>query len=69
VKMDVEGAEQEAIRGSLDFIKRHDIHFAIASYHNKGGAEDLEKMFESIGYEANTGNPKHQTTYAKRKAR
>ena len=69
VKMDVEGAEQEVIRGSLDFIKEHDIHFAIASYHNKNGAEDLEKMFESIGYEANTGNPKHQTTYAKRKAR
>ena len=67
VKMDVEGAEQEAIRGSLDFIKRHDIHFAIASYHNKGGAEDLERMFESIGYEANTGNPVHQTTYARKR--
>ena len=67
IKMDVEGAEQEVIRGSLDFIKEHNIHFAIASYHNKNGAEDLEKMFESIGYEANTGNPAHQTTYARKR--
>lgn len=67
VKMDIEGAEVEAISGSLDFIARHSIRFAIASYHVRGDQQTaplLEPMFRQIGYACKTGFPDHLTTWA-----
>ena len=57
MKMDIEGAEIEAIEGSLAFIKNNSVNFAIASYHireNKPTALRLEKLFKSIGYWVST---------------
>ena len=53
IKMDIEGAELEAIEGAVETIKRFEPHFAIASYHIINGEPTylkLEKIFERIGY-------------------
>ena len=53
VKMDVEGAEIEAIKGAKEFIRENNINFAIASYHIVDGQETykkIEEIFYSIGY-------------------
>lgn len=67
VKMDVEGAEVDIIRAALPALARSKTRFAIASYHVVDGQPTsvaLEEMFRSIGYEVETGNPEHQTTWA-----
>ena len=67
VKMDIEGAEIEAISGAREFLRDKNVHFAIASYHkvnNIPTCQTLEKMFAEIGYQFETGNPQHQTTWA-----
>jgi len=54
VKMDIEGAELAAIRGSLDFLRSHTIEFVIESNHWVNGKltwKPLEDMFGSIAYE------------------
>lgn len=69
VKMDIEGAEVEAVEGSLAFIARHRIRFSIASYHDRGGRPTsalLEPLFRQAGYEVASGFPDHPTTWAAR---
>jgi FkbM family methyltransferase len=54
VKMDIEGAEVQAIRGAQSFLRSHPIHFAIESYHLMNGEltyKALEVLFGEIGYE------------------
>lgn len=53
IKMDIEGAELEAIEGCRDSIKKFQPNFAIASYHMVNGEPTyikLEAFFKSIGY-------------------
>lgn len=53
IKMDIEGAEIEAIEGAKETIKKFQPHFAIASYHIINGEPTyikLEKMFSEMGY-------------------
>jgi FkbM family methyltransferase len=53
VKMDIEGAELEAIEGCVDVIKKFKPNFAIASYHMVNGEPTyikLEAFFKKIGY-------------------
>jgi len=67
VKMDIEGAEIEAVRGAADAIERYKPKFAIASYHLRDGQQTqvtIESMFRQFGYTVDTGFPAHQTTYA-----
>jgi FkbM family methyltransferase len=67
VKMDIEGAEVEAIQGAAAIMARLKPRFAIASYHKRDGkmtSEILEPLFAKAGYYARTGFPPHQTTYA-----
>lgn len=67
IKMDIEGAELDVIKGSLDFIKKRNINFSIASYHIVNGEKTnivLEKLFKEIGYSVSTGYNAHQTTWA-----
>lgn len=54
VKIDIEGAEIEALEGAKEFIKNKDLNFAVASYHVVDGemtCYKLEKIFSEIGYE------------------
>ncbi len=70
VKMDIEGAEVEAIQGAKEFIRAHDIRFAIASYHQRDGGKTcaiLEPLFRELGYQAETGYAAHLTTWASKR--
>jgi hypothetical protein len=68
IKMDIEGAEIEAIRGAIRTLKENNVHLAIASYHwcwgGRRTADVLKKMFPEYGYNVSTGYPIHLTTYA-----
>jgi len=67
IKMDVEGAEVEAIKGAKNILAKSDAKLAIASYHIVGGREtsfELEKLLGNMGYRADTSYPEHKTTYA-----
>ncbi len=67
IKMDIEGAEIEAVKGCKKTIENSKPHFAIASYHIVDGeqtSKELEKMFKKSGYNPVTEYPDHQTTYA-----
>lgn len=68
IKMDIEGAEIEALKGCKRTIKyNHSIHLAIASYHIVNGKRtsySLERLFRSFGLRSETKNPSHPTTYA-----
>lgn len=70
IKMDVEGAEIEAVKGARAVLADNDVSLAVASYHKVDGRqshEELEKVLRSFGYNARTGHPRHVTTYADKK--
>lgn len=70
VKMDIEGAEIEAMEGLKRTIKANkNIHFAIASYHIVNGKKTkffLEKFFKQLKFHVKTEDHGQLTTYASR---
>jgi FkbM family methyltransferase len=70
IKMDIEGAEIEAIAGSQDFLRKHAIQFALDTQHYKNGeltAGPVEKLFRECGYEAMSSNETGaMTTWARK---
>lgn len=67
IKMDIEGAEIEAIKGAKNLLKKNNVHLAIASYHIVNGEKTctkLEEILRSYGYKTYTSFPEHLTTYA-----
>ncbi|MBL7074573.1 FkbM family methyltransferase [candidate division KSB1 bacterium] len=67
IKMDIEGAEIEAIKGCKKILKHNDVKLAIASYHIVNGQKScfkLEKLLSKLGYQTETSFPEHLTTYA-----
>jgi len=69
LKLDVEGAEIEAVRGARDTLTNHDVRVAIASYHQVDGRKtcyEVERLLRDYGYHAETNFPLHLTTYAHR---
>lgn len=67
IKMDIEGAEIEALQGMTGTLKKGVSSLAIASYHFRDGSQTcqaLEPFFEKLGYRAHTAHPIHLTTYA-----
>jgi FkbM family methyltransferase len=67
VKMDIEGAEIEAVHGAHPVMDGLKPRFAIASYHVRNGtktAETLKNIFYSYNYHVLTGFNDHLTTYA-----
>jgi len=67
VKMDIEGAEIEAVDGAFQLPSDIRPRFSIASYHvvdGKKAAEYLPDQFDRLNYLCVTGNPRHLTTYA-----
>lgn len=66
IKMDIEGAEIEAIKGCNEILRQNNVNLAIASYHVVNGSMTsglLEDLLKDMGYQAETTNPDHLTTY------
>ena len=69
IKMDIEGAEIEAMKGAKKILMGNDVKVAIASYHEVEGQKTcytLERYLTDLGYLAETNFPLHMTTYAHR---
>lgn len=67
LKMDIEGAEIEAIKGSKETLRNNNANLAIASYHVLNGKKtyiELERLLKNLGYKTETSFPQHLTTYA-----
>jgi FkbM family methyltransferase len=68
VKMDIEGAEVEALRGAREMLRRATRAFlAIATYHVRDGRTTsgaVESELRDLGYETVTRHPRHLTTFA-----
>lgn len=66
LKMDIEGAEIETLKGCKQCLLDNDVHVAIATYHivdGKRTAERIEEQLRELGYNAWTTYPSHLTTY------
>jgi len=69
VKMDIEGAEIEALEGARMTMTGLRPCFAIASYHRRNGQQtflQVEKILSAHGYAVRTFYPPHLTTCARR---
>lgn len=67
IKMDVEGAEIEALKGAEKTLTENRVNLAVASYHIRDGKQTchgVEKLLAGFGYKAETSFPEHLTTYA-----
>ncbi|MDR1632792.1 MAG: FkbM family methyltransferase [Dysgonamonadaceae bacterium] len=52
LKMDIEGAEQAALRGASNTLKEsHDIDFSICTYHRKDDAVEIARILRLYGFE------------------
>lgn len=70
LKMDIEGAEIEAIQGCRETLRNNSAHIMIATYHIINGENTsafIEKELRQCGYEAETTYPSHLTTHGWRK--
>lgn len=69
IKMDIEGAEVEAIEALAPLLAKapHPVRLAIASYHLRDGRpthEIITPVLMAAGFQVETGYPSHLTTWA-----
>lgn len=72
IKMDIEGAEIEAIKGCKKTLVDNQLNLAIASYHVINGQQTsyfLEKFLNKEGYFTKSDFKKHLTTYGRKTQR
>lgn len=51
IKMDIEGAEIDALKGAEKTLKRRDVKWAVCTYHRKTDAEKIEKILIKFNIE------------------
>lgn len=56
VKMDIEGAEIDALKGGKNVFCNNDIRCSICSYHRHDDEKNIREVLESYGYSTNTSN-------------
>jgi len=69
IKMDIEGAEIEALRGMRNTLNKMSPKLAIATYHLRDGEKTYKKVtsiLRGFGYSVKTGYLRHLTTWAKK---
>lgn len=54
LKMDIEGAEVDALTGAKDVLKRSNARCAICSYHKHGDEGSIRKIMSEYGYSSET---------------
>lgn len=70
IKLDVEGAEIEVIKGSKHTLLENDVKLAIGTYHFLEGEQTyikVEELLKKMGYDVKTAFSEHLTTYAHKK--
>ncbi len=50
LKMDIEGAEVDALSGARDTLLNNKVHCAICSYHRMNDEKDIRSILEGLGY-------------------
>ncbi len=66
LKMDIEGAEIEVLKGCRATLMTESVYVCVASYHvvdGKTTSEAMEQQLRDLGYTAFTGFPGHTTTF------
>ena len=66
LKMDIEGAEIEALMGSQKTLRESNAYACIATYHIRDGqttSGSVEQQLKDLGYHTFSGFPMHLTTY------
>jgi FkbM family methyltransferase len=69
IKMDIEGAEIEALQGAVGIIEKYSPRFTIASYHKKNNQKTsywVKNFLTERGYSTETFFPPHLTTYGEK---
>lgn len=56
LKMDIEGAEVDALLGGKRLLQRSHGHAAICAYHRKNDEENIRFILRKYGYQTNTSN-------------
>jgi FkbM family methyltransferase len=70
IKMDIEGAEIEALKGAVTTMSKYSPKFVIASYHirnNEKTCFEVEKFLMKNGYDVETYFLPHLTTYGEKR--
>ena len=56
VKMDIEGAETDALKGAEKVFRNNDIRCSICSYHKHDDEKNIRSILESYGYDTSTSH-------------
>ena len=56
LKMDIEGAEVDALLGGMDTLKRSKGNMSICSYHRRNDEKNIKFIMNSLGYQTKTSD-------------
>lgn len=51
IKMDIEGAEQKALKGAINTLKKYSVKCSICTYHNENDFDEITSFFNNMSYQ------------------